>query len=88
MAASITSCNFSLKDNFRHYDGPPKSKRSQKRDRAYGFKVDPSPHIPFIDIDDILRSSSAGLGPVPEFTDDILEGDDKGTCGIQCTCLP
>src|SRR5450432_3339004 len=89
IAASITSCNFCLKStsNFRYYNSPPKSKRTQKRDQAYRLKVDPSPYILFIDIDDILHSSSAGLGPVPDFAEDTLEGGDRGTRGIRCTCL-
>jgi hypothetical protein len=79
MAATITSGNVSL-DIFRHYNGPPKPKRSQKRDQAPRRKVDPVPDIPFTDIDDILRSDLAGQGPGPEFAGGAVMGGSRGTC--------
>lgn len=82
MAATVTSGNVFLEPTniFRHYDGPPKPKRIRKRNQTLGRKVNPSPNIPFTDIDDILRSDLAEPGLVPEFGGDAVEGGSQGTC--------
>jgi hypothetical protein len=84
MASTIASGIISLEqpDIFCRYNGPPKPKpnQSQKRDQAPRRKVDPSPDISFIGIDDILHSDLAGLGPAPEFGGEAVEGGSRGTC--------
>lgn len=72
-------CFHTLKptNNFLRYNGPEKSKRTQKRDEAYGCKVNLSPHFLFIDINYILRTSLAGLDLVSKFAGETLEEDDK-----------
>jgi hypothetical protein len=79
MAASVTSCNFSVKpDVFRYYPGPHKSKRDSKRGQAQRLRVDPSPNIPWTDIDDLL--SPAELDAFPKFEGEALERGAQGTC--------
>ncbi len=78
--ATSTTLSHKPTDNFRRYNGPPKSKRTHKR------RVDPCPHILLIDIDDILRSNSAGLGPIPECARDAVKRGDIGTCGMRYKC--
>ena len=75
MAATVTSGTVSLTptDVFCYYNRPPKPKQGWKRDQTPRRKVDPSPDVPFIDIEDILGSDFAGLGPVSEFGGDAVE---------------